>query len=806
MTISAIWEPMISARFRPLWLTLAPFLVAIFYYLGAEAAFAIGTLTQQFAPFWPPNVVLFCALLIVPQRHWPVCIAAAFPAHVLAESGVAMPLPQLLAAFGSNVSVALLNALAVTRLLRGPAGLDTLRNASLYLLFAVIVNPAMVAVAAGFEPTLGGGDPEHYRQFCWRWYLSNALGNLTLTPVFLSWFWIGSRPAWRPLSRARLIEASLLAAGLVISCTVAFEIPLTAATENFFPALLYLPVPLLLAASVRFGARGASGAILIITVMVLFRAMHGTDPFAGLPPGYSVLSVQLFLAVLAVPAILLAALVEELRRTNDRLSTVLDGVSDGYYTLDRDGQIVAINAKGAAWCGCVSPSELIGREYWTIPQQSAPDAEWVRHAMQSGAAVRDEFSLPDGRWSEIRAYPSAGGVSIFCHDITEQRAAERAARRTQRLLQSSLDALTAQVAILDSTGEIIAVNATWHKAAELLAGIGECYFIGANYIEECERSRPHQRRVASGLRRVLRGELNEFRCEYASDVVEGTSIQLRCTRFGSGPQLRLVVACEDITEVKTTEASLRRLTGKLLKSQDEAQRRIARELHDATAQNLLGATLGIGQALRLSPKLKPVARAALEESRALIEQSQREIRTVSYLLHPPMLDEAGLPAALRWLCEGFSKRTEIAVHLNVGSDIGRLPGDIEAALFRIAQEALANVHRHSEATDVHLSLDLGVSSERASMIALTISDNGKGMPICIVEASGSGRHLVDVPTIGIGLAGMRERLHQFGGCLQVGSGSLGTTVHVTVPLPASDEMRVEEGSAAVAELVPFPRT
>ena len=806
MTISAIWEPMTSGRFGPLWLALGPFLVAIFYYLGAEAAFTIGTLTQQFAPFWPPNVVLLCALLIAPQRHWPLYIAAAFPAHVLAESGVAMPLQQLLAAFGCNVLVALLNALAVTRLLRGPAWLCNLRNASLYLLFGAIVNPAVVAFAAGFEPTLGDGDPGNYGQFWWRWYLANALANLTLTPVFLSWFWNGSRPAWRAPNRARLFEASLLAAGLVISCTVAFGIPLTEATENFFPALLYLPVPLLLAASVRFGGRGASGAILIITVMVLFRAMHGAEPFAGMPPGHTVLSVQLFLAVLAVPAILLAALVEELRGTNDRLSTVLDGVSDGYYTLDRDGEIVAINAKGAAWCGHDSPGELIGRKYWDIPAQRAPDAEWVRHAIQSGAAVRGEFSLPDGRWSEIRAYPSADGVSIFCHDITEQRAAEGAARSTQRLLQSSLDALTAQVAILDSTGEIIAVNASWGKAAELLARIGECYFIGANYIEECARSRPHQRRVASGLRRVLQGELSEFRCEYASDIVERTWIQLRCTRFGSGPQLRLVVACEDITEVKTTEASLRRLTGKLLKSQDEARRRLARELHDATAQNLLGATLGIGQALRLSPKLKPVARAALEESRALIEQSQREIRTVSYLLHPPMLDEAGLPAALRWLCEGFSKRTEIALHLNVAADIGRLPGDIEAALFRIAQEALANVHRHSEATEVHLALEQGISSEIGSIIALTIRDNGKGMPIGMVEASEAGRHLVDVPTIGIGLAGMRERLRQFGGCLQVGSGSLGTTVHVTVPLPASDEMPIEKGSAAVAEMVPFPRT
>src|SRR5437763_2863471 len=113
MSISAIWEPTTAGPLRRSWPALAPVLVAIAYYLGAEAAFAIGTLTQQFAPFWPPNVVLLCAFLITPRRYWPLYIAAAFPAHVLVERSVAMPLPQLLAAFGCNVSVALMNALVM---------------------------------------------------------------------------------------------------------------------------------------------------------------------------------------------------------------------------------------------------------------------------------------------------------------------------------------------------------------------------------------------------------------------------------------------------------------------------------------------------------------------------------------------------------------------------------------------------------------------------------------------------------------------------------------------------------------------
>ena len=785
MSISAIWEPIGSVRFRPLWLTLGPLLTAILYYLGAEAAFAIGTLTQQFAPFWPPNVVLLCALLVAPRRHWPLYVAAAFPAHVLAEQGVAMPLPQLLAAFGCNVSITLLNAIALSRILRDPTGLRSLRNASLYILVAVIVNPAIVAFAAGFEPTLGDGDPQHYWQFWWRWYLSNALGNLTLMPVFVTWVWNGSPLPWRPPSRARLLEAFLLTLGLVISCSVAFSIPPTKAQADVFLALLYLPVPLVLAATVRFGGRGASGAILIVTAMVLFRAMHGGEPFAGGPPGHSALSVQLFLAVFAVPAMLLGALVEELQSANGRLSTVLDGISDGYCTIDRDGRIMAINAKGAAWCGHREPGELIGRNYWEFAAEHVPDSSWVQRGLQAGVAVRGGIASPDGRSGELYAYPSPGGLTIFYHDITERRVAELAHQATRELLQSSLNALTAQIAILDRTGKIIAVNAGWQKAAELLVRFGENYFVGDNYIAECERARPHQRMAAAGLRQLVEREISEYRAEYASDIVEGVWIQVRGTRFGTGDGLRLVVACEDITEVKTAEASLRRLTGNLLRLQDEERRRISRELHDATAQNLLGATLGIGQALRLAPRLKRTARAALEESRSLIEQSQREIRTVSYLLHPPMLDEAGLPAALRWLCDGFSKRTEISVDLQISPEIARLPEEVEAALFRIAQEALANVHRHSASAAARVTLTLDTPSEASSTVVLSIEDDGRGMPLGIVEAVVSGKRSRNLQNLGIGLMGMRERLHQLGGELKIHSSAQGATVHVAVPLPAS---------------------
>jgi signal transduction histidine kinase len=214
-----------------------------------------------------------------------------------------------------------------------------------------------------------------------------------------------------------------------------------------------------------------------------------------------------------------------------------------------------------------------------------------------------------------------------------------------------------------------------------------------------------------------------------------------------------------------------------MRAQDESRRQIARDLHDSTAQNLLGAALGIGQALRLIPGLKPAVKAALEESRALIDQSQREIRTVSYLLHPPMLDEAGLPAALRWLCDGFSKRTEIQVALDLAEDIGRLPADIEPALFRVAQEALTNVHRHSGSRTARIDLSRTRGLDGDSFVIMVIEDKGRGMPAGFAALVGSQ----DANHLGIGLPGMRERLRELGGSLRIVSDGHGTLVRAVVP-------------------------
>src|SRR5215204_3205452 len=163
-----------------------PLLLAVAYFLGAEAAFYIGTLSDQiFALFWPPNVILFCTLLIVPQRCWWRFIAAAFPAHAVAEHLVGMPLPQLLLAFATNCMVALINAYAVRRFVGEKPWFGTFDKASRYVLIAVGIGPALSAFGGAFVPILGGGAMADYARYWAHWYLANALPNLTLGPVFL---------------------------------------------------------------------------------------------------------------------------------------------------------------------------------------------------------------------------------------------------------------------------------------------------------------------------------------------------------------------------------------------------------------------------------------------------------------------------------------------------------------------------------------------------------------------------------------------------------------------------------------------
>jgi PAS domain S-box-containing protein len=233
----------------------------------------------------------------------------------------------------------------------------------------------------------------------------------------------------------------------------------------------------------------------------------------------------------------------------------------------------------------------------------------------------------------------------------------------------------------------------------------------------------------------------------------------------------ILVASTDITERKKLEEDLLRLTRRLFTLQDEERRRIARELHDVTAQNLFAISINLTKLQHLST-LGAREKHILEESLALGEEALREIRTLSYLLHPPLLDQAGLVSALRWYVEGFSRRSGIYVDLIALEEIGRLPSEVETALFRIVQEGLTNIHRHSGSDTASIAL-----AKKDGNAVLQIKDQGRG--IRSKENSGSTEEL---PQLGVGIPGMRQRLRQLGGRLEVESSEQGTTITASVPL------------------------
>jgi CheY-like chemotaxis protein len=212
------------------------------------------------------------------------------------------------------------------------------------------------------------------------------------------------------------------------------------------------------------------------------------------------------------------------------------------------------------------------------------------------------------------------------------------------------------------------------------------------------------------------------------------------------------------------------LSARLLRTQDEERRRIARELHDGVGQLLAALNMNLGVLFAEKSRLSEEAGRSLDENGSLVDQALRDIRTMSYLLHPPLLDEIGLGSALQWYLSGFSERSNITVSLDLTPDLGKLPRDVELSLFRIVQECLTNIHRHSSSAAARVRI-----YRTPGELVLEVEDEGKGIPADIREKISSGE------SFGLGMRGIRERLRQFGGRLEVRSDDTGTVVVASLP-------------------------
>ena len=323
--------------------------------------------------------------------------------------------------------------------------------------------------------------------------------------------------------------------------------------------------------------------------------------------------------------------------------------------------------------------------------------------------------------------------------------------------------------LLTPTGEV----ASWNPGAERIKGYKSHEIVGRHFRifyppEEIGNGKPeHELRLATANGRF---EDEGWRLRKDGSRFWATVI-ITAVRDHDGRLLGFGKVTRDLTERKNSEERLRELSGRLLKMQDEERQRLGRELHDTVGQHLSAAKMSL-DGLASEDRFDEQQTKNLAESIQLIERSIREVRTLSYLLYPPMLEETGLSSAIRWHLEGFSKRSAIQTTYEIPGDVGRLPHDIELALFRIFQESLTNIHRHSASKTAHVRLVVGHHKA-----LLEIKDLGQGIPSHLLELNSDS-----LATLGVGIRGMRERVRQLGGQLEILSSPEGTTVRASIPL------------------------
>ncbi len=243
-------------------------------------------------------------------------------------------------------------------------------------------------------------------------------------------------------------------------------------------------------------------------------------------------------------------------------------------------------------------------------------------------------------------------------------------------------------------------------------------------------------------------------------------------RDKQGRAIGILEINNNITLRKEAEQSLRNLSARLMQLQDEERRRIARELHDSTGQSLAALVIHLSAVMARVGEADPTAAGLLREAIQLSQTASDEIRTLSYLLHPPTLDHAGLRSALEWYVDGFTQRSKVKVDLKVSLGPNRLTEIEERTLFRIVQESLTNIFRHSGSDTASVSISLN-----SGIVRLEVADNGKGIPndILVLLNSSGGQ-------LGVGIRGMRERVRQLGGWLQIRARRDGTTIIACFPV------------------------
>src|SRR5215469_1296090 len=625
-------------------------LTFLLYFVAGRVGLAVPFTSANVSPVWPAAGVGIALVLIWGVRVAPAIAAAAFLVNFPS------PIPTLAAVIISigNVSSAVTAAYLLRHSAEFEVPLSRLRDAMRLVIFG-----AMLATTVAASLGVSGLAITHTRAWSGYtsalrvWWLGDAMGVLVVAPLILN-----IRQLLQTCRGWRVLELSLASVAVLVVSSMIFG-PWGAVRDD---VLAFVIFPFVVWAAIRFRVAGAALISLLTAGVAVWGTSQGFGPFVIYSTSHNAALLQIFIAVMALTGLLLAAVITEREQLQESI---------------------------------------------------------------------------EERTSELE-------------EKTEQLANQA------KLLDLANDAII----VRNAEGAI----AYWSNGAERLYGWTKEEALGRLIEGLCDTEFP------SELSAILKtdhweGELYQKRRDGSRIMVASRWTMLRDNQ---GAPMGWLEINTDITARQRAEQAARNLGRRILSLEADERRRIARELHDSLGQYLTSLKINLNLFSRAANEQRKDA--LLSECLQMADQCLKETRTVSYLLHPPLLEEAGFGPAVRWYVDGFAQRSGVKVSFNVPPDLGRFRISIETALFRVVQEALTNVHKHSGASTVDIRVDVD-----AEQVWLYIRDNGKGISAERLNAVESG-------SWGLGLSAMRERVRELCGTLKIDSGDGGTTLETSIPI------------------------
>jgi PAS domain S-box-containing protein len=754
-------------------------LLLVVYFAAGNLGLRLAYINASVSPVWPATGIAIAALLLLGTRYWPVIWIGAFFVNYTIAGSIAT---SAFIASGNTVE-ALLGAYLVNRFAGGRQAMANVSNALRFASLAVIPSTASSATIGAL--TLCVGHLARWREFrvIWlTWWAGDAIGALILVPPLLYFL----RPpvlAKASLERKVMIALCIALASILVMGALQYHVARRLETESQWVIHTQDVIRELDAIQKRLSDADASVQKFVLT--------SDTGQLSAYEDAAQ--SVRNHLRTLQ-------ALTADNPQQQQRLASLEALISAAIAGFEKE---IASRRAGdtspeqmAALIASIESSSGDARQSISTLQAVELDLLAQRKQLARRSDYQSTALIFAGN---VVAIILVGVSGLALHiDIAERRRGEQTLQATEERFRMMVEGVEDYaIYMLDPYGRVT----TWNAGAERIKGYKSDEIIGRHFSTfftgEDQQSGLPQRALQTAAKD------NRWESEGWQVRKDGSKFWANALvtpiRNNAGELIGFTKVIRDFTErnrarealdqemahraiaqqrLQESESSLRRLSFHLLRAQDEERRRIGRELHDSVGQYLSVLKMKIETLMSSLQTASPSeSQDELRQCADLTEESMEEVRTISYLLYPPMLEEIGLQAAMPWYLEGFSERSKIKTTFSISEDFGRMSGDLEMALFRVLQESLTNIHKHSGSPTADVRL-----FRHNNQAILEIVDKGKGVPKEMLAEFGQ----VSTGGFGVGLRGMNERMEQLGGKLEIISNGAGTVVRAVVSAVQSD--------------------